>query len=322
MIIPAYNHGPYIENCFDSIINQTYQNIELIVINDGSKDDTNEKIIGYEDKLKKRFSNFIHISKENEGVCKTLNLGLSLAKGEYIIPFASDDVMFSHRISKQVAYLEENPQFGMVYADCCDVESDDYLTEEYPYDENRLFSKRMNLVEGVLFDFMLDNVFLMPTPTLCIRKDCYDKVGDYDENLLTEDIDMYIRLSKFFPIGCLKETLVLHRLHGQNSGLNDFIFEQAAESIIAKYEKSDLLKEVEKEKLQHIVGKTAGIINFSKISDKIENKKIIIWGTSHSYKRFRRKNNIEIEFFIDSDIQKHGKELDGKLCLLYTSRCV
>ncbi len=74
-----------------------------------------------------------------------------------------------------------------------------------------------------------------------------------------------------------------------------------------------MLKEVEKEKLQHIVGKTAGIINFSKISDKIENKKIIIWGTSHSYKRFRRKNNIEIEFFIDSDIQKHGKELDGKL---------
>ncbi|MFY9175294.1 MAG: glycosyltransferase family A protein [Peptococcia bacterium] len=314
VIIPAYNHGPYIENCFDSIINQTYQNIELIVINDGSKDDTNEKIIGYEDKLKKRFSNFIHISKENEGVCKTLNLGLSLAQGKYIIPFASDDVMFSQRISKQVAFLEENSQYGMVYTDGYNVESKEYLTEfgNYHNEEMRL-ARRMGFAKGDLFDFMIDNVFSMPAPTVCIRKTCYDKVGPYDENLLAEDPDMFLRISKYFRIGCIEEPLVLHRLHGENSGKKSFIIKPALKSMIVKYENSDLLTRDEKERLLTLLEKTIGITNLERIKNNIDNKKIILWGTGQGYRKFIAKNNIDFEFFIDSDNSKQGQELDGKL---------
>ncbi|MGB3973861.1 MAG: glycosyltransferase family A protein [Peptococcia bacterium] len=313
VIIPAYNHAMYVENCLDSIINQTYQNIELIVINDGSKDDTNEKIIGNEDKLKKRFSNFIHISKENEGVCKTLNLGLSLAKGKYIIPFASDDVMYSQRISKQVAYLEENSQYGMVYTDGYDVESKDYLLENDQYREDMMFSKNMDFVEGDLFDFMLENVFLMPTPTVCIRRACFDKVGLYDENILCEDPDMFIRISKYFQIGCIKEPLVLHRIHGDNSGRKSSIIVPAIKSMIKKYENSDLLNETEKERFILLLEKTIGITNFEKIRKNVDNKKIILWGTGQAYRRFKNQYSNDFEFFVDNDVKKQGKEVDGKL---------
>ncbi len=312
VIIPAYNHAMYVENCLDSIINQTYQNIELIVINDGSKDDTNEKIIGNEDKLKKRFSNFIHISKENEGICKTLNLGLSLAKGKYIIPFASDDVMYSQRIRKQVAYLEENSQYGMVYTDGYDVESKDYLVENEKYDKDMMFSIKMDFVEGNLLNFMLDNVFKMPTPTVCIKRECFNKVGFYDENLLCEDPDMFIRISKYFQIGCIKEPLVLHRIHGENNGKNFSIIKPFIESMIKKYEKSDLLNEIEKERFILLLEKLIGITNVERIRNRTDNKKVVLWGTGQAYRKFREKNNIDFEFFIDSDKSKHGKELDGK----------
>lgn len=313
VIVPAYNHGMYVENCLDSIINQTYQNIELIIINDGSLDDTNEKIINYEDRLKKRFDKYTHISKENEGICKTLNLGISLAQGKYIIPFASDDVMYSQRISKQVAYMEENSQYGMVYTDGYNVESKDYLSEDYKYNEDMLFSNKMDFIEGDLFHFMLDNVFLMPTPTVCIKRDCYDKVGLYDENLLCEDPDMFIRISKSFEIGCLKEPLVLHRIHGDNNGRKSSILKPSLDSMIIKYEKSNLLTEAEKERLILLLEKISGIFNFARIRNKTNQKRIVLWGTGQAYRRFNENNNIEFLFFIDSDESKQGKELDGKL---------
>lgn len=312
VIIPAYNHGSYIENCLDSIINQTYKNVELIIINDGSIDDTNKKIIKYEDRLNNRFEKYIYVDKENEGICKTLNLGLSISQGKYIIPFASDDVMYSQRISKQVAYMEEHNQYGMIYTDGYNVESIYYLYENHKYDVNMLFSSKMDFSEGDLFNFMLDNVFLMPTPTVCIKRECYDKVGFYDENILCEDPDMFIRISKYFQIGCIKEPLVLHRLHGNNNGKKNTIIAPSLKSMIAKYQKSDLLNEFEKEKFLLLMEKTIGITNLYNVKDEIENKELIIWGTGQAYKRFINNNIIDFEFFIDSDKNKQGKKIDGK----------
>lgn len=312
IIIPAYNHSLYIENCLDSIINQTYENIELIILNDGSTDDTNEKILNYENKLNNRFKRYKYINKENEGICKTLNLGLSISKGKYIIPFASDDVMYPERVEKQIDFLEKNSHYGMVYTDGYDIRSDDYLNTDNRYDDNLLFSQDMDFAEGDLFDYIIDNVFLLPVITTCMKRECYKKVGFYDESILSEDIDMLIRISKHYEIGYIKEPLTIHRLHGRNSGRNSTILEQSVKTLIVKYGKSDLLNDEQKQRLILLFEKVIGVINLSKINNYIKGKKVIAWGTGMSYQRFKSNYNADIDFFIDSDIKKQGKLIDDK----------
>ena len=93
VIIPAYNHEKYVQETIKSIINQTYQNIELIVIDDGSKDFTWQKILEMKDECERRFEKVHFETKQNEGTCKTLNKLLSCAQGDFIDLIASDDLV-------------------------------------------------------------------------------------------------------------------------------------------------------------------------------------------------------------------------------------
>ncbi|SCG81924.1 putative glycosyltransferase RP339 [Proteiniborus sp. DW1] len=332
VIIPAYNHGKYIENCLDSIINQTYNDIELIILNDGSTDDTNEKIIGYENILRKRFKRYEYINKENEGVCKTLNRGINISKGEYLIIFASDDIMYPERISRQVEFLEQNKEYGMVFVDGYHIESDEYfdinnvntdgllfskrMQNEYfhvndRYDSDLLFTRDMENMIDDLFDFMLHNVYLMPAPGVCFRKSCFEKVGLYDENIESEDLDMFIRMAKYYKYSFIKEPLVLHRYHKNNSGRSHIIVD-TLKSLINKYSESDLLNEEQRMIVVSLFERKLGIFKLENINNKIKNRKIIVWGTGSSYENFKNTYNIEIDFFIDSNPNKQGIILDNK----------
>src|SRR5690606_17530060 len=97
-----------------------------------------------------------------------------------------------------------------------------------------------------------------------------------------------------------------------NSGRNDAIVESSIKSMISKYEKSDLLNKDEKEEFILLLEKTIGFINFKKIEDSIRNRKIIIWGTGGSYRRFNKNTILDFEFFVDSDENKLFKNMDGK----------
>lgn len=248
IIMPAYNHENYIEETLESIINQDYQNIELIIFNDGSKDKTGEKIEAMEQRLKQRFTRYIYISKDNEGICKTLNKGLDLAAGDYIVPFPSDDVMYPQRIRLQVEYFINHPYFKMIYTNGYLVRSKARMNLNIQYPEHDKFSSYLQFFEGYLFDFMLVNVFKMPTPSIMIAKECYSMVGKYDEDLLCEDPDMFIKISRFYCIGCIKDPLILHRMHGTNAG-NPNIVVPSVLKMKEKYDKSPLFTKDQREKL-------------------------------------------------------------------------
>ena len=111
IVIPAYNHEKYIEECIESIISQTYKNIELIIINDGSTDLTAEKIQSKAKDCKRRFKKFIFIDKENEGVSKTLNKGCLKSKGKFIVFCASDDSFTHDAIKTMHDFLKSNPEY-------------------------------------------------------------------------------------------------------------------------------------------------------------------------------------------------------------------
>ena len=105
------------QDTLQSILNQTYKNIELIVIDDGSSDNTWQKIEELQTQCEKRFVRVIMQTKENEGTCATLNKMLDLAQGEFIYLIASDDIAKPQAIEKEVAFLESHNDYALVVGD-------------------------------------------------------------------------------------------------------------------------------------------------------------------------------------------------------------
>lgn len=108
VILPAYNAGPYISEAISSILNQTYTNFELIIINDFSTDNTEEQILSFADKR------IIYTKNEqNSGLIFNLNKGIELSKGKYLVRMDADDISMPTRFEEQVTFMEANPQIGV-----------------------------------------------------------------------------------------------------------------------------------------------------------------------------------------------------------------
>jgi alpha-1,3-rhamnosyltransferase len=213
VIIPAYNHEQYVGACLESVIKQSYRNIQIIVINDGSTDNTEGKILSL---IQNSERNISYISKENEGVCKTLNLGLSIAKGKYIAFLASDDMWAHNRIEKQVCFLEKNSSVGFIFSDSKFVFNEvvsNSRYSDYKLVLNKIFSEPYT-IKNIYYDLILEN--FISAITVLVRKKCIDEVGIFDSNIAFEDYDMWLRLSKKFPVAYIPETLALYRIHTTN----------------------------------------------------------------------------------------------------------
>lgn len=235
--MPCYNHEKYIEESFFSIYSQTYNNIEFIIINDGSNDNSDVILNKLIDKYKKRFINLIYINKNNEGLTKSLNLGLSLAKGEFISFIASDDIFYPNKIQnlmdefkfcdKDIAVLCANVNYinnegerifvdieGGIHLDKPVIKSFADVTESIIY-----FGKKFN------FDFNRDygkyNIFLKYNHICdlgCIfRKHPLFEVGLYNENVGLEDVDMWLKLSKKYRFKYIDLLVGAYRYHNNNS---------------------------------------------------------------------------------------------------------
>jgi glycosyltransferase involved in cell wall biosynthesis len=186
VIIPSYNHEIYIEEAIRSVWNQTYKNLELIVLDDGSKDNS-PNIIKELEKISPIPMKVV--LKQNEGVCKTLNRGINLANGVYISVIASDDMMLPDKTEVQInAFLHtKNDKLAIVY-------SDTYKCDEAGNINGKL-SKNKNLISDDFFiDLLKYKVFIPPLTCMYTQKSLYD-VGLFDEALKFEDLDMFLKLS-------------------------------------------------------------------------------------------------------------------------------
>lgn len=318
VIIPSYNHSNFIQRCLRSLIAQTYENIELIIIDDGSKDDSIGKIKEMEMDLRSRFKKFTFISQENQGVCFTFNKGLNLVSGEYYQFLSSDDAMFEQNIEKQVNYLEQNLEYICSYSDGFEIQTEDF--EKNIYNNARRFSDKLLFGSGNLRGFMLENVFKMPSPAFMYRKDVFNKVGYYDESLDFEDIDMLLRISREFKIGCLKENLYIHRMHGYNTGKNIDILEAGIKKMIKKYSEEDNEYDINEKKIllnnfnthyneYYKYLKKRDFLFTAASSSVIKNRKLIVWGIGSFAEKVLAKDIIfELEFFIDSSGKKEKFE--------------
>lgn len=251
VLIPAYNHENYVQETLKSIINQTYENIELIIIDDGSKDNTWNKIQEMEQECQKRFKRVYIETKQNEGRQKTQNKLLKLAKGEYIYLIASDDLAKPQAIEKYVNFLSKNKDYTLCVGNdeiidfegkVCywdkdrNIEYDrkkakyltfvDFSKKKNPYFNNKKFGSYKTLVIGNY----IPNGFL-------IRKNIFENIGYYTPNAPLDDWWLMMQIAKYSKMKYINEILFSYRWHGSNTVKQIEYMHKAVEQT-QKYEQS------------------------------------------------------------------------------------
>ena len=219
IIIPCYNHEAFLDDCLGSILAQTYPNIELLICDDCSPDNSYEKIMSYMEELEKRFNNVIILKNEiNCGVTKNVNRMLKLAKGEFVKTLASDDCMAPDAISEMAHFLIENSQIDVVVSNGIKVPEE----QRYPN-----FSG--DVIYNALPDFSADGFFTrvaqcnqISAPAAMVRMSVYEKFGLYDENIKVEDFEFWLRIFKDgkAKIAFLDEDLIYYRINANSMSSN------------------------------------------------------------------------------------------------------
>lgn len=207
VIIASYNHGPYIEASIASVLAQTYDNIELLVVDDGSSDDSVERI-----QRLQRLHGFDFRVQKNQGLSRTLNETVARARGELITPFGSDDVMLPQRLALQVAYMQGKPEVGICAGNIEEIDA--------------LGNSRGEPRELQLRRLDFDDVFLnrkagAPAPTLMFRREALAKVGGFDPQIRLEDLYIQLKITRAgYFVDILGEVLAQYRVHGSNTYKN------------------------------------------------------------------------------------------------------
>ncbi len=199
----CYNHANYIHQAVGSVINQTYTPLQIIVADDASSDGSVAEI----ESLKEKYPQLeILLLPDNVGNCKAFNTALKLVKGEYVIDFATDDIMMPDRIEKQVNYFETcSHEVGVVFTDAVYIdEGGNPLKNHFEY----LFQKRLlsTIPQGDVYRDVLSTYFI-PGPTMIVRREVFDTLGGYDEELSYEDFDFWVRSARIFQYAFLNERL-------------------------------------------------------------------------------------------------------------------
>lgn len=315
-VMPAYNHEAYVADALGSLIWQTWPAIELIVLDDGSTDKTADVVESMRPQLEARFERFVLVRKQNEGICATLNQGLALSTGPLFKYMASDDVLTPRAIEQTATALLARPELGMVYTDGYHVDTadlDGYVggRREPTVDESQRFSAALTFREGDLFVPWLRDVLRVPSATVMFRRECLDDVGPFDPQMPCEDPDMFLRVARRWPIGCVREPLMYHRVHGTNTGRNMAIIEPAVLAMLVKYDDAFLGTAENRRRLRATLLGALGTPDWELVTAFAAGRPVVGWGTGSAYRRARDRFHPSLAFLVDKNPDRHGQLVDG-----------
>jgi len=205
IIIPVYNYEKYVRECVESALSQDYENLEVIVVDDGSTDATPEILKSFEQKIR-------YIRQENRGTAAALNVGLRLARGSLVAWLSSDDVYLPGKIRAQVEKLQEEPDLALVYTDWIMIDAEG---RELQVIRSSCPSPERFIREMLICDFVSGSSILL-------KKECFERAGYFDETLrAVADADMWFRLLKHgYRFGHVPKPLVKYRHHPSNQTHN------------------------------------------------------------------------------------------------------
>ena len=191
IVIPTYNRMETLPRALDSVINQTFLDWELIVVDDGSTDDTAETILNDYPAVR------IH-RQENSGVSSARNVGVGLAKGVWIAFLDSDDAWLPEKLERQLSALSKEPEFRMSHTDEIWIRNGKRINQPKEYAKSG----------GRIYRLCLPLCCICPSSVL-LRRDLFDEVGGFDEAFpVCEDYDLWLRITASEPVHHLSEALV------------------------------------------------------------------------------------------------------------------
>jgi glycosyltransferase involved in cell wall biosynthesis len=197
VILPTYNRSKTLERAINSVLKQTYSELELIIVDDASTDNTEEIVNAFMNR-DGRVKYIKHSS--NTGPAGARNTGIKMASGRYIGFQDSDDEWMPDKLEKQVKILDDSPSdTGMVYTSFIRI---------FPDKSIYVPPEKIRIREGFIH-FELVNGNFIGMPTTLIKKECFDRVGLFDERLPPlEDWELFLRISKYFSISYIDKPLV------------------------------------------------------------------------------------------------------------------
>ncbi|MBS0290028.1 MAG: glycosyltransferase [Proteobacteria bacterium] len=202
IILPTYNRAHFLAETIESVLNQTYSHFELIIVDDGSTDNTQALISQYTD------PRIIYIKQENHGRSHARNHALSIMKGDLIAFLDSDDLYLKNKLELQVAYFSKHPEANMIYTSAYCIDSAGKL----------LSTKYMATRSGnIYFEIACFKPITITLPTVMVRKNILIQAGNFDEKMYRfEDTDMWRRIAKISRIDALSEYTCKLRTHQDN----------------------------------------------------------------------------------------------------------
>jgi len=194
VIIPVYNRPGFVQEAIQSVLDQTYSNLEIIVVDDGSTDKTPDVLDSFKDKIR-----IIH--QENKGVSAARNKGIENSSSRWLAFLDSDDIWLPEKLRMQMQFFEDHPD-----AKICQTE------EIWIKNGKRLYPKKKHQKKsGMIFEHCLPLCIVSPSAVM-IHRDMFDVVGTFDESLpACEDYDLWLRISCQYPIYLLDQPLIIKR---------------------------------------------------------------------------------------------------------------
>lgn len=209
--IPSYNHEKYVRASIESVLEQSFQDFEILVTDDGSTDGTVEELRAIPDN---RLS--LEVLPENRGACIALNASIRRGTGEFVAVLNSDDIFLPGKLERQLRFLESYPEVGAVFGYPAFIdENGNPLREDQTFYRNTFKVDNRSQGQWLRQFFLRGNVLCHPT--ILIRRRCYDEVGYYDPALAQlPDLDLWVRLVRRYSIHILPEPLVGFRILSDN----------------------------------------------------------------------------------------------------------
>ena len=210
VIIASFNHAPYIAQSIQSVLAQSYPQVELLVIDDGSTDDSVKRIEALQ-----AIHGFDFRVQKNQGLTRTLNEAIARARGEFIAPFGSDDIMLKERLALQMAHVQGKPEVGMCAGniELMNADGTPYLQKRQ---EPPPAFRRLNFE-----DVFLERKPFVPAPTMLIRREALERVGGFNPLIRLEDLYIQLKITHAgYVIDALGETLARYRKHPTNTYKN------------------------------------------------------------------------------------------------------
>lgn len=212
----CFNHEQFVSEAIQSVLKQTYGNIELIIVDDCSSDNS---VAVIEQVIKGHQAITFLPLKENMGICAAFNRGLALTRGDFITDFAADDVMLPQRMDRMVNHFSKLDQtYGVVFTNAAYT---DTTGKTLRYHTEHLIKRKLisRVPEGWVFRDVLRRYFIC-APAMLVRREVFNELKGYDENLAYEDFDFWVRSSREFKYAYLDEVLTKVRRtnHSMSSG--------------------------------------------------------------------------------------------------------